>query len=147
MILTLGYLTPLGRFAGGSGVVSRATGFEDLFQQFDTVPNNYPGYLESQLSSGFEQYAARITIDTLPLPGDGNGRVDGLDYLLWAGAYGTSRHRWGHLKRRLQRRRLGRRAGLPAMGRGVRQPLRYFGARADNAVRARDWSLACRPGE
>jgi hypothetical protein len=69
---------------------SRATGFEDLFRAHNTASNLRPGYINSQLSSGFEQYAGMFTLAPL-VPGDYNddGKVDAADYVVWRKHEGT----------------------------------------------------------
>lgn len=67
---------------------SRAIGFEDLFQQFDTDPSKRPGFLVSQHGFPFEQYAARLTLGNGDFDGDDD--VDGLDFLEWQRHVGGS---------------------------------------------------------
>ncbi len=74
-------LGPIGRGILFRVIGSRATGFEDMFQQDDTVPLLYPGYVASQHNLPFEQYAAKLTLGNGDFDGDDD--VDGRDFLVW----------------------------------------------------------------
>jgi hypothetical protein len=67
---------------------SRATGFEDLFQQWDTPENQHPGFLASQHNNPFQQYAAKLTLGNGDFDGDDD--VDGHDFLAWQRHVGGS---------------------------------------------------------
>ena len=79
---------PVGSGALFRVIGSRATGFEDLFQQFDTDPNLYPGFLASQHNNPFEQYAAKLTLGNGDFDEDDD--VDGRDFLTWQRSFGGS---------------------------------------------------------
>jgi hypothetical protein len=62
----VGVTNDLGNHVTGGGsfrqIGSRATGFEDLFQQDDTPANQLPGFLGSQLFASYDQHAGFLSI-------------------------------------------------------------------------------------
>jgi hypothetical protein len=68
---------------------SRVTGFEDVFRM-ETTENIRPGYVNSQLGFGYEQFGGMFTL-TSQTPGDYDfdGDVDGDDYDKWRSEFGT----------------------------------------------------------
>ncbi len=82
------YLGPIGRGTLFRVIGSRATGFEDLFQQFDTPLVDRPGFLASQHNNPFQQYAAKLTLGNGDFDGDDD--VDGRDFLVWQRNFGGS---------------------------------------------------------
>ncbi len=79
-------LGPIDRGISFRVIASRATGFEDLYQQYDTNPLDRPGYLVSQHNFPFEQYAAKLTLGNGDFDGDDD--VDGRDFLVWQRNFG-----------------------------------------------------------
>ncbi len=63
-------------FVTGGGtfrhIYSSSTGFEDLYQQFDTPIGDLPGFVSSQHGFAQEQFAGFVSID-VPVLGDMNG--------------------------------------------------------------------------
>ena len=70
---------------------SRATGLEDLFKGSTISTAIHPGYVNSQLDFGYEQYGGAFTLTTYgPGDYDFDGDVDGDDYTKWRTAFGTA---------------------------------------------------------
>ena len=59
-----------------------------MYQQFDSNPLDRPGFIDSQLNFGFEQYAARITLGNAEYTGD--GAINAADYMRWRDPLGAT---------------------------------------------------------
>ncbi len=62
--------------------------FEDLYQQWDTVPTDLPGFVETQHGFGFEQFGVKLTSGNGDFDGDND--ADGFDFLEWQRNFGGS---------------------------------------------------------
>lgn len=79
---------PVGRGILFRVIGSRATGFEDLYQQYDTSAPQQPGFVATQHGNPFQQYAARITLGNAEYTGD--GAINAADYVRWRDTLGAS---------------------------------------------------------
>lgn len=72
-------------FLNGGGIFRQTasfyTGPEDMFQTDEQPSILLPGYLNSQLGFGADQWAGTITVANGDFNGD--GRIDGFDFLKW----------------------------------------------------------------
>jgi len=92
----VGITHPTGNFVSGGGgfrqTYSRATGFEDLYQQQDTLLEELPGFVNSQFLFGVDQLAGAVSIGNGNYDGDNDvdNDVDGADFLQWQRNFGQS---------------------------------------------------------